>query len=265
MHANPFDRYHHGHSWVHQLDPRAKVLITLAYILSCLLLPDGAWLGFTLAWAFALAVSQLAGISAAWLVKRSFIALPFALAALTVIFNLPGQPVLTVELGPLRLTATDAGLVRFASIVLRSWLSVHMAILMVTTTPFPDVIHALRHLHVPQILVAIVSFMYRYLFVLADETMRLLRARQSRSAALPDHKPGGSLAWRARVAGNMAGQLFLRSYERSDRVYNAMLARGYRGELMTMNPHQLQARDLLAGLIAAVALLLIQFLARVGA
>ena len=130
-----------------------------------------------------------------------------------------------------------------------------MAILLTATTQFPDLMHALRHLRLPQILVAVISFMYRYLFVLADEAMRLLRARQARSAQLPGQKAGGSLWWRARVAGNMVGQLFLRSYDRSDRVYNAMLARGYRGHFLTLNPHAMQPFDWLAGGIALLILL----------
>jgi cobalt/nickel transport system permease protein len=122
-------------------------------------------------------------------------------------------------------------------------LSLQMAILMTATTPFPDILHALRHLRVPAILVSIIAFMYRYLFVLVDEVARLLRARAARSARLPDHQGGGTIIWRAKVAGHMAGQLFVRSLDRSDRVYQAMLARGYRGSLLTMNPHVMRPLD----------------------
>jgi cobalt/nickel transport system permease protein len=75
--------------------------------------------------------------------------------------------------------------------------------------------------------------MWRYLFVLADEVMRLMRARASRSShsGKPGTKTGGTLAWRAHVTGGMAGNLFLRSFERGDRIYVAMLARGYDGEV----------------------------------
>ena len=138
---------------------------------------------------------------------------------------------------------TDAGLLRFVSILIRSWLSVQMAILLVATTRFPDLIHALEHLRVPAILTTIIAFLYRYLFVLTDEVFRLIRARESRSAAAPGKKVGGGVLWRAKVAGNMAGQLFLRSYERSDRIYQAMVARGYTGHLYTLNAHEMKSRD----------------------
>jgi cobalt/nickel transport system permease protein len=159
---------------------------------------------------------------------------------------------------------TDAGLIRFVSIVVRSWLSVQMAILLTATTRFPDLIHALRHLRLPQPLVSTISFLYRYLFVLTDETVRLLRAREARSARPAGGGGGGSVAWRARVAGNMAGQLFLRSYERSDRVYNAMLARGYAGQLLTLNPHVMRNQDWVVGALAVMILLLLQVISRVA-
>jgi cobalt/nickel transport system permease protein len=72
--------------------------------------------------------------------------------------------------------------------------------------------------------------------VLVDEVLRLLRARAARSGelGLTGVKSGGSLAWRARVAGGMAGSLFLRAFERSDRIYMAMLSRGYDGEVRAL-------------------------------
>ncbi len=166
----------------------------------------------------------------------------------------------TLSLGSWQVVATDAGLIRFASIVIRSWLSVQMAILLTAATQFPDMMHALRHLRAPSLLVAVVSFMYRYLFVLADEVMRLLRAREARSARPPGGGGGGTVLWRARVAGNMVGQLFLRSYERSDRVYNAMLSRGYRGYVQTLNPHEMRLSDWLAAVVAVVMLLALQLI-----
>jgi cobalt/nickel transport system permease protein len=122
----------------------------------------------------------------------------------------------------------------------------------------------LRHLRVPPLLVAIISFMYRYLFVLADEAMRLLRARDSRSASLPGSKSGSTVTWRARIAGNMAGQLFVRSFERSDKVYNAMVARGYTGHFLTLNPHLMRATDWAVGMGGVIVLLLIQLIGRVS-
>jgi len=262
MHFDAFDRYHETHSFIHRLDPRVKVVVTVAFILSNALLPDSAWLAFGFSWLFLLIANALSNLGIAFTLKRSFVALPFALVAITVLFSIPGKALTTFHFLFWNLTITDMGLLRFESILVRSWLSVQMAILLVGTARFPDIIHALEHLRVPSILTSIISFLYRYLFVLADEVFRLLRAREARSAAVAGARSGGGVAWRARVAGNMAGQLFLRSYERSDRVYNAMLARGYDGHLRTINPHVLRRVDYVTAALALASLLLVQWIGR---
>jgi len=262
MHFDAFDRFHENESFIHRLDPRVKVVLTVAFILSNALLPDGAWTTFALSWFLLLFANALSNLGLTFTLKRSFIALPFALVAVTVLFSIPGNPLTTFHFLMWDLTITDAGLLRFVSIVIRSWLSVQMAILLVATTRFPDIVHALEHLRVPSILTTIIAFLYRYLFVLADEVFRLLRAREARSAAAPGLKSGGSVAWRAQVVGNMAGQLFLRSYERSDRVYNAMLARGYTGHMQTMNPHELHRVDFVTLIFAILFMILLQLAGR---
>lgn len=262
MHVDAFDRYHEAESPLHHLDPRVKVVVTVAFILSNVLLPDGAWTAFLLSWGFVLLGNGLSGLGLGYTFRRSFVALPFALAAVTAIFSIPGKPLAEWHLGMLTLIPTDAGLLRFVSIVIRSWLSVQMAILLVTVTRFPDLVHAFEHLRVPSILTTIIAFLYRYLFVLSDEVMRLLRARQARSAAAAGQRSGGNVLWRGRVAGHLAGQLFLRSYERSDRIYNAMLARGYDGHLRTLNPHHLHGSDWVYAALAVCFLLLLQLIGR---
>src|SRR5512147_2941491 len=262
MHFDAFDRYHDTESFIHRLDPRAKVVVTVAFILSNALLPDGAWIGFGLSLLFLLFVTALSNLGITFTLRRSFVALPFALVAITVLFSIPGNPITSFRFLMWNLTVTDVGLLRFVSILIRSWLSVQMAIMLVATARFPDIIHALEHLRVPSILTTIIAFLYRYLFVLADEVFRLLRAREARSAAAPGSRSGGSVAWRAGVAGNMAGQLFLRSYERSDRVYNAMLARGYNGHMQTINPHEFRRVDYIVTIIVILFLLLLQLAGR---
>jgi len=262
MHFDAFDRYHDTNSFIHRLDPRVKVIVTVAFILSNALLPDGAWMAFGLSWLFLLFANVFSELGGLFTFKRSLIALPFALVAVTVLFSIPGNPLTAFHFIFWDLTITDAGLLRFVSILIRSWLSVQMAILLVGTTRFPDIVHALEHLRVPSILTTIIAFLYRYLFVLVDEVFRLLRAREARSAAVTGVRSGGSVAWRAGIAGNMAGQLFLRSYERSDRVYNAMLARGYTGQLQTINPHELHRVDYITTVLALIVILLFQWVGR---
>lgn len=241
MKSTTLNLYQAKHSPVHRLEPRVKVILTLLVILSNVLLPDGAWLALTAMWAVLLLIAGLSRINLSYLMTRSVIVLPFALAAVTTAFSTPGETLFVLPYT--RAAVTCQGLIRFGSIMVRSWLSVQTAILLSATTPFPDLIHALRHLKIPTILVSTISFMYRYLFVLVDEARRLIRARSARSAQLPGRKSGISLSRNVKIGGSMVGQLFLRSIERSERIYQAMQDRGYRGHLLTLNPHVMKRRD----------------------
>lgn len=244
---------------IHSLDPRTKVILTLLVIISNVLIPDGGFLALGSVWALLLLVNQLAGIPPAYLFTRSAIVLPFTLAAFTTVFSTQGEVIFTLPWS--EITATDQGLVHFGTIVLRSWISVQAAILLTATTEFPDLIHALRHLKIPGVLVAIVSFMYRYLFVLLEEVRRLITARTARSARSEGSSAGLSPLLNLKISGSMVGQLFLRSVERSERIYQAMLSRGYRGHLLTLNPHHMETRDWLTLLGTAAFILFIQLLA----
>jgi cobalt/nickel transport system permease protein len=251
------ERYAQRDSSVHRLDPRTKLLVALALIVAMSLLPFGRWALYALVWVAVLAVSQIAKVGARTVIQRSFVALPFALAALALPFTVPGQVI--GHLPFLNWPISLEGLVRAGSIVVKSWVSVQVALVMVMTTSLPDLLWALRALRVPEPLVAIASFMYRYLFVLADEVGRLLRARASRSGARAGYRAGNGLVWRGRVAGYMVGSLMLRSFERSERVYNAMSARGYAGELKNFVTHHFRALDrwVLAGTAIFVILLVV--------
>jgi cobalt/nickel transport system permease protein len=259
MNAGTFDRYLERQSAVHRLDPRVKVILTLAFIVSVALLPDGAWASYLVAFSLLMGLTLAAALSPWLVIKRSLVGLPFLLAAVTVLFTIPGR---VVWVGPFGLELTDAGMVRFGSIVSRSLISLAAAVLLTATTRFPDLLHALRHLKVPAVLVSIIAFMYRYLFVLAEEAARLLRARAARSGRLPGRRGGGTLTWRASVTGHMAGQLLVRSLDRSDRVYNAMLARGYRVEMLTLTPHAMRSVDWVVLVIGLASVLALQLAGR---
>ena len=236
MHVHFLDPYQHRVSPIHRLDPRVKFVLALAFILTAALIPPGGWPAYILLFSIILSVEVASKLGVRYVQKRAVLAAPFVLAALPLIFTVEGHSLASLPLGPWVLTVSLEGVERFASIAIKSWLSVQAAIVLAASTPFPQLLAAMRAVRVPKLLVAIFGLMWRYLFVLADETLRLLRARAARSgtADLPGVKPGGSVAWRARVTGGMAGNLFLRAFERSDRIYMAMLSRGYDGDVRTL-------------------------------
>jgi len=225
----PFgERYLEGRSLIHSADARAKLPAALAYIFAVTLTPVGHWQALGLLALPLAGVLVLSRVPPVVALRRSALALPFLLAAVPLMFTKEGEDLFSVPI--FGWTASQEGLAAVLSILAKSWLSVSAVVILTATTPAAELLRAARALGLPRLLVATISFMYRYLFVIAEEALRLMRARDSRSARLPGRKAGGSLGWRARVLGNMVGSLFLRSYDRSERVYAAMQARGYDGE-----------------------------------
>jgi cobalt/nickel transport system permease protein len=248
MHFHVVDAYQETGSLLHRIDARVKVIMTFAMILLIALTPMGAFGAYVGFFAIVMAGALIARVDPLIVLKRSLITLPFAGAAISLIFTIPGPSLGTVPLLGWSISAT--GLIRFASIMFKSFVSVQVAILMMQTTHFTDMLWALGALRIPRVLVAIISFMYRYLFVLADEALRLTRARDSRSATIGGGPNASrSIAFRATTTGRMIGNLFLRSYDRSERVYQAMVSRGYRGEIRQLDTPPLVVHDIVVGAI----------------
>lgn len=259
MHFDLADQYRPGPSFVHKLDPRVKVVVALAFILAVGLMPIGAWRGYAALLILALGAALASGLGLTFALRRSYVALPFALVALPLLFTVPGEIVYQMPLTGWTITAQ--GLERFLSLMLRSWIAIQAAILLTAVTAFPDVLWALGALRFPGVLVATIGFMYRYFFVLADEAAHMLRARAARSAELAGRRRPSAL-WQGRVAGHMVGSLFLRALERSERVHAAMLARGYNGQMPSLARRDMRRVDWLV--ILAGALLLVGLLAWAG-
>lgn len=225
------DRYIPGTSAVHSADPRVKTGLTVLFIIALTTLPTASWLFIAGFFAVAWATVLTTGISPVKILRRTFIALPFVLVAVPSVFSRSGEPLAEWSTGFITLTPTQEGLEFVATIMLKSWIAVTAAVLLSATTRFMDIVAALRWFRVPELLLAVVAMMYRYLFLLIGEAQRMIVARRARSAAIEGARSGGSIRWRARVTGHMAGSLFVRTFDRSERVYMAMLARGYDGAM----------------------------------
>ncbi|MGC8779672.1 MAG: cobalt ECF transporter T component CbiQ [Anaerolineae bacterium] len=261
MHVHFLDSYRPRPSPVHALDPRVKLVLALAFILAVALTPIGAWPVYLLLLALGFSVVLLSELGVGFVLRRSALALPFVLAALPILVTARGAALWHILLAGWTVTISDAGVQRFLSILLKSWLSVQMAVVLAASTPFPHLLLAMRAIGIPRLIVATFGLMWRYLFVLVDEALRLLRARAARSGdpdgAANGRRTGGSVAWRARVAGGMAGNLLVRSFDRGERIYAAMAARGYDGEVRTfpLPPIPAGQRMVMAGGVVLLILL----------
>jgi cobalt/nickel transport system permease protein len=240
MHVSLLDIYQPRNAFIHRLDPRVKLLLTLCFILTAMAIPEGVWGAYLILVCALLSISWMSKLGLVFTIQRGFIALPFVLAALPLPFLTPGEVVFVIP--GLDWTVSDAGLLRFITILLRTWIAVQAGVLLSATTSMPEVLWGLSQMRVPRIIVAVIGFMVRYLFVLADEALRMVRARTARSPVIKDI-PHPGIRWQGRTAGKMVGSLFLRSLERSERVYAAMLSRGYDGELRVLEPSSMNPVD----------------------
>lgn len=208
------------------LDPRLKALMAFLLVLSIVAFPEIRWRGIVAVLGIILGLCLLSRLSPLHLIKRSLVIIPFVLViSLFLPFYRGGEtmgklPLLGLEIG-------RQGVLTLLTVMVKAWLSVMALSWLALTTEFPQLLRGLQSFGLPRTLVSLISFMFRYLFIIGEEARALLRARDSRYF-------GGFNLRQVKALGYMAGSLFLRSYERGERVYQAMLARGFDGEVRTL-------------------------------
>jgi cobalt/nickel transport system permease protein len=197
------DRYSRLESPIHALPSSIKFMCSFGIIFTIVLTSIQS------RWVF------LAIIAA--LVCVSFISkIPWRFIGLRLIFLEP----FALGIAVMSLFQNNGGII-FLSILIKSTLCLFTIILLSNTTPFSELLVLFRRIGIPALLVTVVALTYRYLFVLIDETRRLRRARDSRTFTSDHSRMWMSLA-------SLIGQLFIRSSERSERIFTAMISRGWK-------------------------------------
>ena len=212
------DKYSHISSPVHKIDPVLKLLAALLIILAVVSQPSGRLLPFAIYGILILLLVLLSKIPLGYVMKRILIVLPFVLFA-AVFYPLS----LKLSDSSITLSIHHPEVLKGISIFFKAVLSVMVLVLLVSIEKFHHLLSALRRLKMPSVVCVISALMYRYIFILADESMKTSLARQSRT-------PGKLRQNRFKVIGNQMAMVFLRSWERSKTIYNAMLSRGFTGE-----------------------------------
>ncbi|MGK7312002.1 MAG: cobalt ECF transporter T component CbiQ [Candidatus Longimicrobiales bacterium M2_2A_002] len=224
MSFHHLDQYAHIDSPVSRRSPTVRVLGTVVIALGAALLPLGAWAQMAALGALVLGLAAAARIPPGGFVVRLAPPLGFVLlVSVAVLFLAPGEAL--VRLGPL--TVTDAGALRFGSVLGRAAVALGAAVVLVSTTPFDELVRALRTLRLPEAVTTSLGLAYRFLYILNDEVDRMRRAARSRNAS-------EGAAPRRRLLTGIAGAALRRSFDRSERLHRAMLARGFTGELPTL-------------------------------
>jgi cobalt/nickel transport system permease protein len=225
------DRLSYQNTFVHRLDPRVKLIATLLFLFTVISFSKYEIIALLPFFLYPMLLLTLGEIPLLFILKKVMLVSPFAI--FVGIFN----PLLdTSQVVLMQGLTISAGWLSFFSIIIKFFLTVSTALLLVATTSFPGVCHALRQLGVPSLFVAQLLFLYRYIFVLMEETMRIVRARDMRSY--------GRRGTGIRVFVRLVGVLFLRSVERAERVYYAMLSRGFQGDMPTLKRFRFTTNDL---------------------
>lgn len=195
--------YQHGSSAVHRLPAGAKLAAAVACILLIVLLPRTAWWAYAAIGALLVVLAFITRANLRQMLVRLLLLEPFVLGIALLALLRPG------------------GVALFLSMLTKSTLCLACMILLTATTRFSDLLAVLWRIRVPSLLVTTLALMHRYLFVLLEEMERMQRARRSRTFVA-----GRSSVWRN--SAQVAGQLFVRTSERAERVYLAMCARGWK-------------------------------------
>lgn len=242
----------HGHSGthselplivspVHALDPRVKVLATLLLVAAVVFPRAPDVTEFCVFWAGATLIALIARLPLPRVFVRTLVVIPFAGAiALLAPFTTPAGGL------SLAAAARPEGWLSAWTVLSKAWMCTACVMLLSATTTPAALIAALRALHVPDVFITLLSFISRYADVLSGQLLSLRRALASRGALLGRRRT-------VRILGNLAGNLFIRSYERGERVHAAMLARGYSGRLPGATLARLGIREAIALIVVLTA------------
>lgn len=226
------DRLAAGDTALHRLDPRAKVLVTVAFIVAVVSYGRYELAALFPFFIFPAVMVALGNLPVSYIVRKIAIVIPVALVV--GMFNPLFDRDVLVHLGPLGISG---GWISFASLVVRAMLTCGGALILVGLTGFSAICQALERLGMPRVFAVQLMFLYRYLFVLTEEGARASRARELRSLG----QRGQGIA----SYGSLVGYLLLRTWQRAERVHMAMLARGFTGEFRTQQPSRFGRVELL--------------------
>jgi cobalt/nickel transport system permease protein len=250
------EEYTRKNGWLQRVDPRAKLAMFLVIVLAASL--SNSLLALAGLYVLLLVVARASRIPFDFFVKRVWLGIPFfaGVVILPSIFFAPSQRLFDLPLGPLHIGPSLATLLSAAVFVARVGVSVSLAVLLILSTSWSDVLKSLQAFRVPQIFILLLSMTYRYIFLFLHTANGMFEARKSRTVGrTTGHEQRG---W---ISGSM-GSLMNRSFKMSNEVYAAMAARGFAGEVRTYSSYRMTRHDWLALAGADVIALLVFALGR---
>ncbi|GBD88012.1 nickel transport protein NikQ [bacterium BMS3Abin03] len=235
-----------GNSRIHRIDARIQLFVTVVFVLSVMSMSRYDIIALFPFFIYITAIIAIGGLPVISLIKKALLMSPFAI--MIGIFNpfFDKTPYLNVY--GLNITG---GWLSFISIILRFFLTVEAGLILISVTGMYRICKALRQLGLPEVFVTQILFLYRYLFVLIEEGTGMIRAKELRVF----NKRQNNL----KLFGRMAGSLFLRTFNRAQRIYQAMVARGYKGEIKMLENSKINSVDIMYGIGWTMFFLAVRF------
>jgi len=230
-----------GSSPVHRLPAEVKIVAAFLVVVCVVATPREAFAVFGGYLLLLAAVWVVARIPPGWIARRALIEAPFVVLAVLLPITGGAPHVEWPVLEQLGLTLSEPGLLGAWNILVKGTLGVLTSLTLAATTPLRDLLLGMQRLHAPALVVTIATLMLRYVDVIVGEARRMRLARISRG-----HDP--RFLWQAGATARGVGSLFVRSYERGERVHLAMLSRGWAGRMPPLSDARTSTRQWLAGL-----------------
>ena len=240
--------------WLQRLDPRVKLAMFLVTVLAASL--SNSFLALVAFYLLLLLVARASQVPFDFFVKRVWLGIPLfaGIVIIPSIFFTTGNRLFDLVLGPIHFGPSPTSLIRGAIFTTRVGVSVSLAVLLVLTTSWADLLKSLQTFRVPQVFILLLSMTYRYIFLFLHTANGMFEARKSRTVGRTsgDEQRG----W---ISGSITS-LMSRSFKMSNDVYAAMSARGFTGEVRTYTAYQMTTPDwfaLAGAVIAAVGIFML--------
>ncbi|MEO5358590.1 MAG: cobalt ECF transporter T component CbiQ [Nitrospirae bacterium YQR-1] len=237
------DKLAYMDGFMQSLDPRVKIITTAAFTIMVVSYSKYELTGLMAFFLFPVLCCNLGNVPVMYVLKKL---LCFSIFPLIIgMFN----PL--IDTNPqifFMNTGISGGWISLVSIVFKFQLTFSAAIILIATTPLPQICIGLKRLGVPEIFTSQLLFLYRYIFVLSEEAMKMARARGLRTF--------GKVNMSIRDFTNLSGLLFIKTYERAERIYQAMLSRGFSGTVRSIKDISFKPADLFYLLVTTTLLLL---------
>jgi len=220
----------------HRIDPRVKLVVTAVFVMSVVSFPKYSLSGLMPFFLYPALIIVFGDIPAGYVLRKVVLLSPFA------VFIGMFNPVIDRDTAmTLAGISVSGGWISFLSILVKFVLTVSTALLLIATSSFAGLCESLRRLRFPEAYVVQLYFLYRYLFVLLEEVYRMVRAREARSF--------GKRGYGIKPFMNLLSVLLMRTLQRADRIYGAMMARGYSGKMGLAGTFRVRASDIMFALI----------------